>query len=69
MMAGAATFQLPWEHAAPNGVNPARRIRPELAAVFTKSVYDALLQQEVSSRRSLYGHHSAAEESMREKRE
>lgn len=64
IMAQAATFQLPWEGAAPNRGIPARRIRPELAAAFTKSVYDALLQQEVSSRRSLYGNQSVAEESI-----
>jgi hypothetical protein len=63
MMAQAATFQLPWEHAAPNGISPARRIRPELAAAFTESVYDALLQQEVSGRSALCFHRRAFERS------
>jgi hypothetical protein len=48
--AQAATFQLPWEGGPVNSASPKRRIRPELAAAFTKSVYDALLQQEVSDR-------------------
>lgn len=55
----ASAFQVPWQlgdsggAAAPapaGGAGDARRLRPQLAAAFTKSVYDALLQQKVLER-------------------
>lgn len=41
-----SALQLPWDSPPSNGTSPSRRLRPELASAFTKSVYDALLQQE-----------------------